>query len=424
MKNLFFICCQNCHLCWYYCLLLQKLNALPTITAKRDFLKRNNFAASSSVSQETGVQSLEPSISSDRSSRVTALEANWDLLDAAINIYRSNSTKDQSEIVRERYRKVLQNITLDTYSAFYRLASLQKFQNDIEILLDESDQKLAVLKQSQSSGDINFETIATLQKDIYAKRAELIQIKKLHKLAGLELKALLSAPPETKLNLQYQENKLDIDKRFYGKKKISKYVEKALLQRPEVKEELYNLRVAERNVNSEIFQTFPGLNLLASANDDDNSFLENDEWFSLTATLSQSITRLLTLPTRYKKSKQEVDLVNARRQALVAAVIYQVNIAYAEFIDTYKALNEERNIFEIKNNEKTRKEIMVESGLISGLESSMHKMQYTIDQIALSSKMVDTIIAEARLKHSSGMDFEGYSEAKVQANIAKKVMKK
>ena len=44
---------------------LQKLNALPSIVAKSEFITRSNVGASSSISAETGVQSLEPSISTD-----------------------------------------------------------------------------------------------------------------------------------------------------------------------------------------------------------------------------------------------------------------------------------------------------------------------------------------------------------------------
>ena len=46
---------------------------------------------------------------------VLMLLVNWELMDAAINIYRSRSTEDQSKIAAERLRRVQQNVILDIF---------------------------------------------------------------------------------------------------------------------------------------------------------------------------------------------------------------------------------------------------------------------------------------------------------------------
>ena len=397
---------------------LQKLNALPTITAKRDFLKRNNFAASSSISAETGVQSLEPSISSDRSSRVTALELNWQLVDVAINIYRSSSAEDQSKIAQERYRKVLQNIILDTHSAYYRLALFQKYEQETLELLEQSEQKLAELNTAKSNGDIGFDNIDKLKKNIFEIRAGLLENEKLQRLAEIELKALLSVNPTQPIRVAYEELDLDPEERFSKRKDIDSYVNRALKSRPEVKEEFLNLRVAQRSANIEVLNTIPGFSIFAAANNDDNSFLEERDWFSLTATISQSITRLLTLPTRHKKAEEEIALANARREALVAAVIFQVNIAYMGFSDTYNEFLEARRIFDVNESAKKRKDIMEENGLISGLETFVNSAQYQIDRIKLTQKLVDFLLSQQRLNHSVG-DFSFYDVPDIKVKVEK-----
>lgn len=386
---------------------LQKFNALPTITAKRQFLRRNNDAASSSISSETGVESLESSISSDRGSRVDLLELNWELMDSAINIYRSNSTKDQAEIAKERYRKVLQNIAMDTSSAFYRLGYLQAAAPQVDRLLVESEDKLEGLRGLKASGDIPYERIERLEKEIFSKRTRLLDLKKSQRFAALELKALLSISPEKDIRVVYDEDRLKVAGRFWDRKNLDSYVDQALSQRPEVREELLSLKIAKRNVKAEILGTFPGLGILATANRDDNSFLENSSWFNLSATLSQSLTRLLTLPARHKKSKQEVELANARRRALVAAVIYQVNIAYAGYADAYSEFLEEERAFQVYDDGKLRKDFMKESGLISGLELFIGDLEYQSNKIELDKKIVEVILAEARLEQSAGGDFKG-----------------
>jgi len=372
------------------------------VTAKRDFLKRNNFAASSSISAETGVQSLEPSISSDRSSRLTALDLNWELVDAAINIYRSSSTKDQSKIAAERYRKVLQNITLDTHSAFYKLASFQQHEANIDGLLQQSEAKLSNLALARRNGDIQYDKVDDLEKRIFGLRANFLDYKKQQELAEIELKALLSLSPKHPVRVTYNELDLTPQHDFSHSEDVDYYVEKALKNRPEIKEEFLNLRIAQRNVNVEILNTIPGFNVLAAANNDDNSFLKERDWFNLTATISQSITSLLTLPSRYKKSKQEIDLADSRSKALVAAVVFQVNLAYMAVTDTYNNLKEEKRLFRVLDAAKSRKDIMAESGLISGLENFINRAEYQNDQLKLSQKTIDFLLSQQRLKHSVG----------------------
>ena len=383
---------------------LQRLNALPTIEARREFIKRSNDGASSSVSAETGVESLEPSISTDRSRRIDALEANWDLVDAAINIYRSKSTEDQAEIARERYRKVIQNVALDTYSAFWRLALLQDQIPYVEALIDLSNSKLDALSSAKASGDMPYDRVTSLQKEILALRKGLMDAKRNQRLAELELKALLSVSPSQPLQVVYDKAELKSVSDFLSRKSVGYYVEKALQSRPEIKEEILNLKVAKRNVNSEIFQSFPGLSLLVRGNDDDNSFLDDAQWFDFTATLSQSITRLLTLPARYQKSKKEIELADARRRALVAAVMFQVNLSYAGYEDAYNAYKESSNLFSVMVDERYRKQVMEENGLIGGLEGFIAQAQFQLDEIEAGSSLVDVLVAQADLKHSAGFD--------------------
>ena len=396
---------------------LQKWNALPTITAKRDFLKRNNFAASSSVSAETGVQSLEPSISSDRSSRVTALDLNWELVDAAINIYRASSIKEQSQIANERYRKVIHNIILDTHSAYYRLAALQKNAETIGALLEQSEQELEKLSIAKKTGDIPFEKIDNLKKEIFETRSELLNQKKQQRLAEIELRAMLSVSPDKPLKLAYDALEQDFEKQIAELQNVDVYVDQALKARPEIQEEYLNLRITQRNLNAEVLSSFPGLKLFAAANNDDNSFLEEQDWFNLTATISQSITGLLTLPSRYKKSKEEIELANTRKKALIAAVIFQVNIAYMELQDTSTEFTEEKRVFDVSEDAIKRENALMDSGLSSTLENFVNVAQHESYKLQLEQKRVDVLLAHQRLKHSVG-DFSLHNTKKLEAKYA------
>lgn len=392
---------------------LQKLNALPTITAKREFITRSNDGASSSISAQTGVQSLEPSISTDKSRWTSTLEANWDVLDSAISLYRSKSAVDRAVIAEERYRKVRQNVIMDTYSAFWRLASLQMLSAHSEDLLEQSQQLLDELETVKSSGDVPYGEILSRQQEILSKRKRLLALDREEAFAALELKALLSISPESELSLKY-------DPKLFANRRVLKahhdaneYVKTALLKRPEIREEVLNLKISERNLNAEILQTFPGLNILVTGNQDENSFLDDNQWISLTAGITQSITRLLTLPARYDKAEKEIELANSRRKALVAAVVSQVNISNVAYIEANKALLEEKKSFDLSRIDRTQNEILRENGLLSGMADMNNRLEHEISRIDFYQRVTDLHVAYARLMNSIGYDLEDYFGLKI-----------
>lgn len=383
---------------------LQKMNALPSIIAKREFITRSNSGAASSFSVITGARSLEPSISTEQSRWVSLLEMNWDLLDSAINIYRSKSAVDRAVVAQERYRKVQQNIIMDSYSVFWKLAALQKIEASLQAALDASNEKLEVLNYAESNGDISFDTIRTTRRQIIEKRLRLLDVQKEAQLAELQFKALLSLPPEKDIKLVYDNAAFEQVPDELEGKNFDAMVRSALYQRPEIREELLNLKISERNVNLEILQTFPGLNIILAANEDENIFLEDSTWISLTAGITQSITKLLTLPARLEKAESELEFANAKRRALLAAVISQVYISKVVYNQAQQSYAEEKRAFGLSEKYMDRHALLKESGLVSGLEEANNRLEHEVEQVQYYTRLVELHAAHARLMNSLGYD--------------------
>ena len=384
---------------------LQKLNALPTITAQEAFITRTNNGASSSVSALTGVQSLEPSISTDRSRFTSLLEANWNVLDSAISIYRSKSAIDRSIIAQERLRRVQQNIVGDVTSAFLRAAIAYKSMASVEKRLSRSKQKLDVLDQIKLSGDLSFEDILSLQSDILNRRQRLQEQYQALKLAGFELRALLSLEPNQPLKLQVPNNWTSAEQLSRTHLSTELYIEQALQNRPELREELLNLRIAQRELKTTIYETFPGLNILVTGNSDNNDFLADSRFGTLSATLSQSITRLLTLPARRKKAQKDIDLADARRKALIAAIISQVyigktlsDVSYQNYIEHLRAYNVARERYQRSVNFK-------DQGLLSTLDHVRAELDFEIAKLERFDFFLQVHQANTRLNSALGEDY-------------------
>ena len=387
---------------------LQKLSALPSLTAKADFLTRNNDGASSSQSTITGTQSLEPSISAEPTRFTSLLEMNWNVLDSVLSIYRSKSAVDRAIIAEERARKVRQNIIMDVYSAYWRTAVSRELGGRIADINAESDRQLENLEAARSAGDLEQSRIHSAEVEMLEKRASLLSIYEEFSLAEIELKALISYPLDKPLVLIYPENIFEFDSFMNIKGSAEDFVDFALKKRPEIAEELLNKKIAERDVKLQIYETIPGLNLLVNANYDENKFLVDNRWLSLTASLTQNINNIITFSSRNERAKQQQALADARRRALIAAVAAQVYIAkrlHENANDRYAALN---RLSKKYTAEAVRLEKRRDVGLIGGLEFVNISMDALIAELKHLNSAASVHSTFARFANSIGFDYSDY----------------
>jgi outer membrane protein TolC len=306
---------------------LAQLRALPNMEASAGYVQRSNSGASSSRSVLTGKESLEPSQSTDEHRRIASLEANWNLLDAALALADASKARDETKIAGERYAKVIQNVERDVYTAYWRAQAYQEARSKAQALLDQSARQIdnfdtAANQKLLSSGQAA-EKMALLSE----KQRVLRDMNDRLSLAEIELKGMLSIPLDATLVLTTSRKDITGDvKRLLGEN-VTVQEWSALKSRPEMREEILKKNVSIKDTRREIFQSFPGLSIVASRQYDSNSFLAEPNWGNLSATIAQSITGLITLPDRYQAAKNKEAVADARRQALNSAILAQVHIA-------------------------------------------------------------------------------------------------
>lgn len=387
---------------------LQKLSALPSITAKADFLTRSNPGASSSQSTITGTQSLEPSISTEQSRFTSLLEMNWNVLDSVVNIYRSKSAVDRAIIAQERARKVRQNIIMDVYSAYWRTAVSRELGQSMTVLLAQAEEQLQNLDAARTAGDLDQSRIYSSEIQLLEKRANLISVYENFSLSEIELKALISYPLNVPLVLEYPENIFDFDSFMNIKGSAEDFVDFALKKRPEIAEELLNKKIAERDVKLQIYETIPGLSFLVGANYDENQFLADKNWISLTASLAQNINNMITYTTRMERAKNQEALADARRRALIAAVAAQVYISKSLHEQANRRYNTLDRLADKYTDEAARLNRRRDVGLIGGLEYVNISMDALIAEMKHLNSAAEVHATFARFANSIGFDFSDY----------------
>lgn len=309
---------------------VEQLKALPSLEASARYAGRSNKGASSSESVLSGTQSLEPSQSTEANRRAAELSLNWNVIDAALALSNGRTAKEETQISKLRYHKVLQNIQRDVYLAYMRALAYQQSKAAAQVLTADLQDQKNKIRTARRQKLIGAEEAAERLAALAGKEQSLLAGLDELAAAEIELKSLISVPLAQDIALdktaadriryvpQYQD---------FLAQDIAALEWEAIQNRPEMREEVLKKNIAWRNTRQEIIKTLPGAELLAAGNYDSNRFLQSQNWANWSAQLLQSITSLLTAPVRYRDAKNDELLADARRRALMLALMAQTRIA-------------------------------------------------------------------------------------------------
>ena len=87
---------------------MANFSLLPQLTANAGYSTRDNVYGSASEDLATGEQSLVPSTSQDQDYHTADLTFSWSLLDFGVSYFQAKQQADQTLILEERRRKVVQ----------------------------------------------------------------------------------------------------------------------------------------------------------------------------------------------------------------------------------------------------------------------------------------------------------------------------
>ncbi|MBU0858796.1 MAG: TolC family protein [Alphaproteobacteria bacterium] len=304
---------------------VEKLKAIPGIEASGGYKGRSNDGGTSSRSVITGQQSLEPSQSTEQHRRVASLNTTWNLLDTAIALTEARSADDRAGIAQERYIKVVQNIERDVYAAYWRAWVHQENHAANNHLIERAAKQLSNINQAVDENLISADAAGEKVAQISDRLRTLREMNEQLALADIELKSLLSLPLENPVKLAAPEGAENY--RHILSESMDELTWEALLSRPEMREEILQKNVAQRDVKMEVLRTLPGADLFLGLNYDGNKFLSDSTWGDFSALVTQSLTSLLTVVARRDAALKKEEVADARRQALSAAILAQTWIA-------------------------------------------------------------------------------------------------
>lgn len=312
-----------------------KYDMLPTLVASAGYATRNNDSGGTSVNIETGAVSLAPSTSQERNRRTAAAEFSWNVLDFGVSYYRARQQADQVMVAEERRRRVIQNIMQDVRSAYWRAVGSQRLAREAASLSDRVRIALDRSREAETQGLVPPRDALNYQRQLLDAMSLLATRRQELAFAKHELTALMNVPP----GMPFTVVEADEPELRALPADVSALEESALLNRPELREEDYRVRITADETRRQMLSLLPGLSLTGGPQYDSNRYLYNNDWIDAGARVSLNLFKLLSVPAMKNMQAAQSNADEARRLALSMAVLTQVRVATERYRMSLQELN-------------------------------------------------------------------------------------
>lgn len=298
---------------------------LPRLVAAAGYTTRDQDRIARSTDSVTGLPSLaNPSISQARSHLVTSLGLSWSLLDYGVAKYNVEQAGDRVLAAAERRRKATHILVQDVRVAYWRAASAQRLRGEVKAALALADEALA---DSRKAADEKLRSPLDnlrYQRQLTENMRLLEFIEQELVTSRFELAALINAPVMLDVVLDTAEAPAGKDLLDTPAEAME---EQALTQNAELREHLYQRRIAATEARKVLAKAYPNLTLSVGTYHDSDGYLVNSGWSEAGVQLSFNLLNLLTLPVQQRSAQAAIALADQRRLATHVALVAQVHVA-------------------------------------------------------------------------------------------------
>lgn len=302
------------------------VDLLPQLAASGGFATRSNRLAVSAKSVETGNQTLEESYIEDKTVRGAQLQVVYNVLDFGISYVNAKQASDKRYVSEEIRRKSVQQVVHEVRTAFWKAAAAQRIIEDMGVLIAAVQDELVRV----NAGNLADKTTDQLkeQKKLLTALKTLTDLRNDILTAKAELGALMNLPPNAEFTLDIPAD-MDNPKivKDLGQIDLEHF---ALVNRPELRINDYEARIAALEAKKEMLRLFPGIEFGAGINYNSNSYLKNKNWADAGMGVTWNLMNLFSRPQAIRLAKSKEELERLRRLAMTMAVMSQVNISYLQ----------------------------------------------------------------------------------------------
>ncbi len=386
----------------------QTLKTLPSLQAGFDASIRNKYSASSSRSLESGTESLEPSYSSERFGRPSNLTMVWSLLDLGLGVIRARQAGERERISGENYRRLRQQIALETATAYARLRAAEEIQACVASLEEAIRLQLRFNSQSGRDGSIAKAEAARRAAPLLNGLKMLADLRKETESARGALAKAMGVTRPGPVSFAADGDWLDeipVPAAVPREALPDALYETALANRPEMYNADSDTAVSRDEAKAALLQMAPNVRLRAAVHNNPDRYLVYQNWVEAAVQVSWDLLRFPLLHKEAKTANARAELTVLRRHMAAASILVQVNLALMDLESVRERLDLCQQI------EANRRIILegAESGAVSGRGSRTdvlgERLRHVSDFAAMAWARSDFLAARARLLSALGIDF-------------------
>lgn len=318
---------------------------LPTLALNAGYFSRDNDPGASSQSLLSGLTSLEPSTSQERTHRTVNANLVWNVLDFGVSYANAKQRADEVNIAGEMRRKVIQNIVQDVQTAWWRAVVADRLSGRIEQVLKDARQAINRTRELETKRLKKPLEALQRQRSLLELIDRMTQLRKEMSQAKLDLAKLMNLKPGTeyRIAIPTQEKSPALNA------SLTDLEQTALSSRPELREEDYRKRISSLEVRKALLRMFPGLEINFGHTYDSNKFLFNNNWSEVGLQVTWNIFNVFSGPAAQRQAQSQVKLADTRRLAMSAAVLAQVNVAWQKYQESIEDFSLARELSDVED---------------------------------------------------------------------------
>lgn len=372
-------------------LTLAEFAMFPALNTSASLYTRSNSLASfgvTSAGQITDVLNSTP-----KTLQSTRIALSWNVLDFGVSYVRAQQQGDRYFIALEESRKQMQQLSQDILTAYWEAYSAQELMKETQ----EFQSLLAHAKQQLESAildkTIPKENLLRYQEALLDGNRHLIQLKYKHDKAMLDLKRLLNLPmgwhyklDPPPANLLRVQNLKRLDFR--------KVDTLTLINRPELRGQSYQNRIAKYGIRAAILQALPGISLNPGYNYNSNKFLINRMWIDKSVDVAWNLLNLASLPASLNSAQAQLQYEKLKLMALTLAVLTETRYAYSHYqnlMSEYQIAHQQtinaRALYRLTENRQRASLASSQQAILAKLRSITAKMDEDLLRSDLSKSL-------------------------------------
>lgn len=381
---------------------LAEFAMLPELGLSASVYNRNNDNATFG-SNPNGTPSNIIAFGADRTIRSARAGVKWNIIDLGLGYVKAREEGDRLLIAEEESRQQLQKLVQDIRVAYWSAYSAQQLSCELQEFQKVLDNARELLVVALKDKIIPKEDILNYQSSLLDGNRRLVQLEDKLKRSQLVFKYLINLPLDQPIFLKKPpisitkvQNLKDLD--------FEKLDAITLVNRPELRSQGYQRRIAKLGTKTAILQALPGITFNDGRNYSSNSFLVNKFWNDRSIEASWNIVNLAALPVTLGVAKTKTKFESLKFMALTLGALNETRIAYAH----YQSLTKEYFVAHRQTENATRMHKLLHDRELSSLASKqqvilakLHMLFAKMDEVLLMS---DVSTALGQLYIASGFD--------------------